>query len=141
MSQTVFDSQLKTSIIGFGRMGPQRELKKVTEKFWKEVAPIGTPESQLAVQAYEKEVEELQVSRWSELKREGLVVIPSGDYSFYDQVLDLAFCCDVIPSRYRVLEAENRSIRTYFAMARGLQQAGVDVPALPMKKWFDTNCT
>ena len=141
MSHTIIESQLKTSIVGFGRMGPQRELKKLTETFWKEACPIGTPESQVAIQAFEKDVEALQIARWKELHQTGVSLVPSGDFSLYDQVLDIAFCFNAIPSRYLNLEPEGRTIRTYFAMARGHQEASVDVPALPMKKWFDTNCT
>lgn len=70
----------------------------------------------------------------------GLDLIPSGDYALYDHVLDTAFLFNVIPQKYQNLE-KTPSVRTYFAMGRGLQEkSGVDVPALPMKKWFDTNC-
>ncbi|KAI1711471.1 cobalamin-independent synthase, catalytic domain-containing protein [Ditylenchus destructor] len=123
-----------SSILGFSRMGPNRELKKRVEAFWKEAAGA-TPD----YAAFENDVKDLQVQRWKALQATGLDLIPSGDYALYDHVLDTAFLFNVIPQKYQNLE-KTPSVRTYFAMGRGLQEkGGVDVPALPMKKWFDTN--
>lgn len=141
---------LSTSIVGFSRMGPNRELKKAIEDFWKN-SPLfstGSPpasDDATLVRAFENQVAELQVQRWLDLKATGLDVLPSNDYSLYDQTLDAAFLFGVIPARYRDLEAtfghSHPTVLSYFAMARGYQVGNNDVPALPMKKWFDTNCT
>jgi len=64
--------------------------------------------------------------------------VPCNDFSLYDHVLDTAFGFDAIPQRYRAL-ADADPLAGYFAMARGRQQDGTDLPALEMTKWFDTN--
>lgn len=43
-----------------------------------------------------------------------------------------------IPERYKHKD-DKVSFKTYFAMARGSQTKDLDVPALEMTKWFDTN--
>jgi 5-methyltetrahydropteroyltriglutamate--homocysteine methyltransferase len=72
------------------------------------------------------------------MKERGIAQIPSNDFSLYDHMLDMAVAVDAIPARYRGI---TDSLTRYFAMARGLQDpdAGIDVPALEMTKWFDTN--
>jgi 5-methyltetrahydropteroyltriglutamate--homocysteine methyltransferase len=64
--------------------------------------------------------------------------VSSNDFSLYDHMLDMAVAVGAIPARYRGLEDP---LSRYFAMARGLQDraVGLDVPALEMTKWFDTN--
>uniref|UniRef100_A0A915EDN8 5-methyltetrahydropteroyltriglutamate--homocysteine S-methyltransferase n=1 Tax=Ditylenchus dipsaci TaxID=166011 RepID=A0A915EDN8_9BILA len=132
------ESAVLSSIVGFSRMGPNRELKKRVETYWKEYGLIGSDQSKQATAVFEKDIEKLQLQRWTYLKETGLDLVPSGDYSLYDHVLDTAFLFNAIPERYSSLET-SPTVRTYFAMARGLQEKGADVPALPMKKWFDTN--
>src|SRR5690606_6076799 len=64
------------------------------------------------------------------------------DFSFYDQVLDLSLTVGAIPARYSsLLNKVDRqyNLDLYFAMARGFQQDGVDVTAMEMTKWLDTN--
>ena len=71
-------------------------------------------------------------------KTNGVDLISSNDFSFYDQVLDTICLLGAIPKRYKWNE-EKVSLKTYFAMARGSQNKELDVPALEMTKWFDTN--
>lgn len=63
-----------------------------------------------------------------------MIIIPAGDFSLYDQMLDMAVALGVVPQRYRSIKDP---LKRYFAMARGLQDLneGVDVPALEMTKW------
>ena len=68
---------------------------------------------------------------------EGIDLIPSNDFSFYDGVLDTVALLNATPARYRKLNVSE--LDTYFAMARGYQKGGKDVKALAMKKWFNTN--
>ncbi|MCR5544139.1 MAG: 5-methyltetrahydropteroyltriglutamate--homocysteine S-methyltransferase [Eubacterium sp.] len=119
---------MKTSVIGYPRIGKNRELKFASEKFFKgEIS----------------EAELLQVA--AEIKKEGLLkqkqaeisFIPSNDFSFYDNVLDAAFLFNIIPARYSALGLSE--LETYFAMARGYQGDKGNVKALAMKKWFNTN--
>ena len=75
---------------------------------------------------------------WKIQKDAGIDLIPSNDASFYDHVLDHLFVFGAIPERYTSIPS---STDKYFAMGRGLQRPaeGIDVPAMEMKKWFDTN--
>jgi 5-methyltetrahydropteroyltriglutamate--homocysteine methyltransferase len=68
----------------------------------------------------------------------GIDLIPSNDFSFYDQVLDTIALVGAIPERYG-FKGGDVSLTDYFAMARGRQADGVDVTAMEMTKWFDTN--
>ncbi|KAJ1718323.1 methionine-synthesizing 5- methyltetrahydropteroyltriglutamate--homocysteine methyltransferase, partial [Coemansia biformis] len=121
---------VKSTILGFPRMGSDRQLKKLVESFW-------------AGKATEQELAEgskaLRAEHWALQTSYGLSEVPVGDFSYYDHVLDAAFAVGIIPERYRQLDVAGT--QAYFAMARGLQDKaiGVDVPSLEMKKWFDTN--
>jgi len=72
-------------------------------------------------------------------------MVPSNDFSLYDQVLDTAMLVGAIPERYQALyHEENNGIQsypidTYFAMARGVQDEEYDISAMEMTKWFNTN--
>lgn len=117
-----------TSIIGFLRVGNLRELKFATEKYFKHQI------SQERLQTVAKEIREKQ---WRLLKENGIDLIPSNDFSFYDTLLDSAALFNIIPSRYKELNLSD--LDTYFAMSRGYQGDHGDVRALAMKKWFNTN--
>lgn len=119
---------MKTSIIGYPRIGEQRELK-----FWIEDYFNG----KMVLEDLKAKAKELKKSQWSFLKESGLEFIPSNDFSFYDGILDTAETLNVIPEKYKVLGLDN--LDTYFAMARGYQGEKGDVKALSMKKWFNTN--
>jgi len=119
---------MKTTIVGYPRIGVNRELKKVVEKYFK--GEIGL--SKLFAKS-----KQLRKKYWLIQKEKGIDYIPSNDFSFYDNMLDMAFLLNVIPKRYKQLDL--LPIDTYFAMARGYQDIEEDVKALPMKKWFNTN--
>src|SRR5690606_17692953 len=80
----------------------------------------------------------LRARHWQLQREAGVDLPPSNDFSLYDHVLDTAFLVDAIPERYRDL-ARHAPLEAYFAMARGLQRPGIDLHALEMTKWFDTN--
>ncbi|AZQ63106.1 5-methyltetrahydropteroyltriglutamate--homocysteine S-methyltransferase [Flammeovirga pectinis] len=123
---------MRTTNLGFPRIGSKRELKKAVERYWK-----GTlDEAQLLAEA-----KEIRLSNWTLQKENQIDIIPSNDFSLYDQVLDLAFTVGAIPQRFKTLQQQGNlsTIDLYFAMARGFQKNGLDVKALSMKKWFDTN--
>ncbi|MEP6907830.1 MAG: 5-methyltetrahydropteroyltriglutamate--homocysteine S-methyltransferase [Pseudoxanthomonas sp.] len=115
--------------LGFPRIGPKRELKRALEAYWRG--------DHSAVQL-ESEARDLRQRHWQLQKDAGADVLPSNDFSLYDHVLDTAFLFDAIPQRYRAL-ADADPLAGYFAMARGAQKEGVDLHALEMTKWFDTN--
>lgn len=74
-------------------------------------------------------------------KTAGIDLIPSNDFSFYDQILDMSLTVGAIPQRYNkvILDKNNSELDLYFAMARGYQKNGLDIIAMEMTKWFDTN--
>jgi 5-methyltetrahydropteroyltriglutamate--homocysteine methyltransferase len=115
--------------LGYPRIGAGRELKRALESHW---AKKSSSEDLLKVGS------ELRCRHWTAMKNKGLNQIPINDFSFYDHVLDMAVAVGAIAPRYRSI---GDPLARYFAMARGLQdrEAGLDVPALEMTKWFDTN--
>lgn len=119
---------LKTNVLGYPRVGANRELKKAEEAYW---AGKATKEELLKTAA------EIRKSNWLLQKEAGIDLIPSNDFSFYDQTLDLSLCVGAIPERYNALK--NDRLDLYFAMAHGYQKNGIDVTAMEMTKWFDTN--
>ncbi len=118
-----------SSCLGYPRMGQNRELKRALEGFW--AGKIA--ESELAEVA-----RSLRARHWLAMREAGIALVPSNDFSLYDHVLDTAVLLGVVPERYRSV---GDPLARYFAMARGLQDpgAGVDLEALEMTKWFDTN--
>lgn len=115
--------------LGFPRIGKDRELKKALEAFWKGKSSEATLIA---------DGKALRARHWKLQQEAGLDHIPSNDFSFYDQVLDMACTLGCVPERYG-WKGGNIDLATYFAMARGSQKDGVDVTAMEMTKWFDTN--
>jgi len=110
-----------TTVLGYPRIGPDRELKRALERYW---AGKIDEAALLAVGR------ELRQRTWLDLRDAGLDSIPSNTFSHYDQVLDTAELFGALPARPGLSPLD-----TYFAAARGVQ----DAPALEMTKWFDTN--
>ncbi|KAK4867515.1 hypothetical protein LT330_001025 [Penicillium expansum] len=119
---------VQSSILGFPRMGRLRDLKKATEAYW---ADKISRDELLA------EGKRLRLEHWKIQKDAGVDIIPSNDFAFYDQVLDHHQLFGTIPERYTKYNLN--PLDEYFAMGRGLQKEGIDVPSLEMVKWFDSN--
>ncbi|MCW9708293.1 5-methyltetrahydropteroyltriglutamate--homocysteine S-methyltransferase [Fodinibius salsisoli] len=125
-----------THNLGYPRIGIQRDLKKLVESYWKDEID----KSELVASS-----EALRVMHWTKQKEAGINLVPSNDFSLYDQVLDTAMLVGAIPDRYQELFQEENDgthsypIDTYFAMARGVQDDEHDIPAMEMTKWFNTN--
>ena len=119
---------MKTSVIGYPRIGALRELKFASEKYFK---------NEITLEELKETAARLRKAHWEIQKQYGVDFIPSNDFSFYDNLLDTAALLNIIPERYRSLGLNEMD--TYFAMARGYQGARGDVKALAMKKWFNTN--
>ncbi|WP_449255603.1 5-methyltetrahydropteroyltriglutamate--homocysteine S-methyltransferase [Bosea sp. (in: a-proteobacteria)] len=136
---------VSVAALGTPRIGPRRELKTALESFW---AGKSDEKSLLETAAG------LRAANWARQKAQGITVIPSNDFSFYDQVLDTSVMVGAIPAIYG-WKGGPVPLGTYFAMARGSQgetephtscgHAHHDhdhhhgVPAQEMTKWFDTN--
>mgnify|MGYP005843013049 CR=1 FL=1 len=115
----------RSANLGFPRIGAKRELKKATEAYWKgDIDRAGL----LDVGA------QIRAANWRLQQAAGIDVIPSNDFSFYDQGLDMAATVGAVPSRFGHAGGPV-DLDTYFAMARGRE----DTPAMEMTKWFDTN--
>lgn len=125
---------VQSSVLGFPRIGAQRELKKTTEAYWS---------GKVSRDELFKVGKEIRANNWKLQQAAGVDVIASNDFSYYDQVLDLSLLLNVVPDRYTKYELE--PIDVLFAMGRGLQRKAtettkaVDVTALEMVKWFDSN--
>ncbi len=117
-----------TNVLGYPRMGAHRELKRAVESFWK-----GEIDSATLKQI----TSQIKRENWLMMKSAGIDLIPSGDFSLYDHILDMTLTVGAIPARYDKLRGDKQSL--YFAMAHGLQNDGNDVIAMEMTKWFDTN--
>jgi 5-methyltetrahydropteroyltriglutamate--homocysteine methyltransferase len=118
-----------SNVSGFPRIGRNRELKFATEAYWRGE----TSAEELAAVA-----REIRLESWRLMQGAGIDLIPSNDFSFYDQVLDAVALVGAVPERYGHGDGEV-DLDTYFAMARGSQSGRLDVTAMEMTKWFDTN--
>jgi len=120
---------LKTASLGFPRIGTNRELKKAVESYWKKTSSITD---------LQKSAAEIRAKNWQTQKAAGIAFIPSNDFSFYDQILDTIALFGAVPDRFK-FNGGNIDLDLYFAMSRGAQRDGIDVIAMEMTKWFDTN--
>ncbi|GLZ40748.1 5-methyltetrahydropteroyltriglutamate--homocysteine S-methyltransferase [Actinokineospora sp. NBRC 105648] len=112
------------TVLGYPRIGPNRELKRAVERYWSGALDESGLRSVAA---------DLRARTWHELTDSGLDSLPGNTFSYYDQVLDTAALFGVVPRRYRDLGLGE--LDTYFAMARGT----AEVAPLELTKWFDTN--
>jgi 5-methyltetrahydropteroyltriglutamate--homocysteine methyltransferase len=122
-----------THNLGFPRIGAQRELKFALEAYWNgrssraELTQLGAA---------------LRQRHWQQQAGLGLDLAPVGDFSFYDQVLDMSFMLGNIPAR--VQGGAGDAFDNYFRVARGRSAPDAacacgGVHAGEMTKWFDTN--
>lgn len=123
---------MKTHNLGYPRIGNNRELKKACEQYWS---------GKISINQLIETGQHIRNNNWKLQKELKIDLIPSNDFSFYDQVLDMTLTLGVIPKRYHkiVSDKSNNELDLYFAMARGYQKNGFDITAMEMTKWFDTN--
>jgi 5-methyltetrahydropteroyltriglutamate--homocysteine methyltransferase len=114
--------------LGYPRFGAKRELKRALERYWS---------GKITEAELLEEGKQLRLTHWQTQASAGIDIIPSNEFSFYDQVLDTTLMVGAMPARYE--ELNTASMEAYFAMARGIQQGEIDIPAMEMTKWFDTN--
>ena len=119
---------MNSSVIGFPRVGKLRELKFASEKYFKQ---------EISTEELEQVAKGLREMHWNLQQAAGISHIPSNDFSYYDNVLDLTVLLNALPENYRQLDLSECD--TYFAAARGYQGVAGDAKALAMKKWFNTN--
>lgn len=112
----------KSYVVGFPRIGEQRELKFALESFWA---------NNISLDELNAVASELKKRHWLYQKAAGIEFISINDFSLYDNMLDTAIMLGAIPPRFGHLSGE----ALYFAMARGSKEA----VAMEMTKWFNTN--
>jgi 5-methyltetrahydropteroyltriglutamate--homocysteine methyltransferase len=138
----VSTSSLPVATLGTPRIGPRRELKIALENFWS-----GKSDEKALLET----AAALRVANWARQHALGVTIIPSNDFSLYDQVLDTSVMVGAIPDIYG-WKCGKVPLATYFAMARGSQGEAHDhacehgdharshgAPTQEMTKWFDTN--
>lgn len=118
----------KSHILGFPRLGPNREYKKVLEQYW---------HSNIALATLEDAGKEIRRQNWRIQERAGLSFVTVGDFAWYDHILNLSLMINVIAPRFTY--GSPVDINTMFRMARGRAPLGKDAHACEMTKWFDTN--
>jgi 5-methyltetrahydropteroyltriglutamate--homocysteine methyltransferase len=121
--QPVTARPFTATITGSPRIGPRRELKRATERYWAHRTSRSELESVAAT---------LRRDTWSQLVAAGLDSVPVNTFSYYDQMLDAAVLLGALPGRVQAVSDE---LDRYFAAARGTD----DIAPLEMTKWFDTN--
>lgn len=119
---------MEKTVVGFPRIGADRELKFWTEQFFAGI---------LDESALSKNAELLRAEHEKAQLDAGIDLFTVNDFSFYDGMLDMAYLLGAVPSRFRSLSLS--PLKTYFAMARGYQGEKGEVKALSMRKWFNTN--
>ncbi len=121
-----------THSLGFPRIGPDRELKRSCERYW--AGKASREDLQATAHRMRSYSRELHLDK-------GIDLVPSNDFSFYDQVLDTCLMTGAVPERFQPLleRSDKDELDLYFAMARGYQQEGYDLIPMEMTKWFDTN--
>lgn len=120
---------ITSHVLGFPRIGAHRELKRAVEDYWSGAID----ENKLLIEG-----KRIYSENWKLQEKSGLSFVTVGDFSWYDQVLDMSTILGVIPERFGAVDGRI-SIDTYFRMARGRAPHGHDTRACEMTKWFDTN--
>ncbi|MGO4180028.1 5-methyltetrahydropteroyltriglutamate--homocysteine S-methyltransferase [Paenibacillus sp. TAF43_2] len=118
-------SKLQNSVLGYPRIGENREWKKALEAFWK-----GDLDETIFLQT----LESIRLNNLKLQKDKGISLIPVNDFTLYDQMLDTAAMFGLVPERFSY-DGGPVPVQTYYAMARGTQEA----QACEMTKWFNTN--
>jgi 5-methyltetrahydropteroyltriglutamate--homocysteine methyltransferase len=125
----ILPTRVLTHNLGFPRIGAQRELKRALEDYWS---------GRLDRAGLQRVGRELRARHWRLQQQAGLDLIPVGDFSFYDHVLDMSALLGAVPERFG-WDGGAVDLDTCFRMARGRAPTGADAPACEMTKWFDTN--
>ncbi|MFB9762570.1 5-methyltetrahydropteroyltriglutamate--homocysteine S-methyltransferase [Ectobacillus funiculus] len=116
---------VKSSNLGYPRIGEKREWKQALEQFWA---------GKLEKEEFLKQIEEIRLQHLQKQHEQGIDLIPVGDFSLYDHVLDTAVMFGLVPKRFKY-SGGKVSLETYFNIARGTTGA----VASEMTKWFNTN--
>lgn len=114
-----------SSVLGYPRIGADREWKKALEAFWA---------GKLAETDFEDKLKEIRLSHLRKQQEQGIDLIPVNDFSYYDHILDMAAMFGIVPKRFSY-EGGIVPLSVYYGIARGTKEAA----ASEMTKWFNTN--
>jgi 5-methyltetrahydropteroyltriglutamate--homocysteine methyltransferase len=115
----------RSHILGFPRIGAQRELKTALESFWR---------GETGEEALLDTGRRLRERHWALQRAAGLSLLTAGDFALYDHVLQQSLLLGAVPARFGS-EAQGLGLGRQFELARG----NASQPAMEMTKWFDTN--
>jgi 5-methyltetrahydropteroyltriglutamate--homocysteine methyltransferase len=121
---------LSTAILGYPRMGANRELKRALESYWR---------GDISADDLHQVGATIRKRNWDYQKKAGIRYIPSNDFSYYDQILDFSCFIGNIPPRFGYVSGPV-DLDLYFSIARGnTKDSSNNQYAAEMTKWFDTN--
>ncbi|MWV42836.1 5-methyltetrahydropteroyltriglutamate--homocysteine S-methyltransferase [Paenibacillus sp. HJL G12] len=115
----------KSSVLGYPRIGAEREWKKALEAFWS---------GKLEEAAFQDKLREIRLNHLRKQQEKGIDIIAVNDFSYYDHVLDTAVMFGIVPKRFSYTGGEV-PLSVYYGIARGTKEAA----ASEMTKWFNTN--
>ncbi|MGM1047226.1 MAG: 5-methyltetrahydropteroyltriglutamate--homocysteine S-methyltransferase [Bacillota bacterium] len=115
----------KSSVLGYPRIGAEREWKKALEAYWS---------GKIEESEFHSKLQEIRLDHLRKQKDKSLDIIPVNDFSYYDHVLDTATMFGIIPKRFSY-EGGVVPLSVYYGIARGTK----DAAASEMTKWFNTN--
>ncbi|EXX87526.1 5-methyltetrahydropteroyltriglutamate--homocysteine methyltransferase [Paenibacillus darwinianus] len=116
---------VRSSVLGYPRIGADREWKKALEAFWS---------GKLEETAFHTQLQEIRLDHLRKQQEKGIDFIPVNDFSYYDHILDTAAMFGMIPQRFPY-EGGVVPLSVYYGIARGTK----DAAASEMTKWFNTN--
>ncbi|EGG36268.1 5-methyltetrahydropteroyltriglutamate--homocysteine S-methyltransferase [Paenibacillus sp. HGF5] len=115
----------KSSVLGYPRIGADREWKKALEAFWA---------GKLEESEFHKQLREIRLNHLRKQQESGIDLIAVNDFSYYDHILDTATMFGIVPKRFPY-EGGIVPLSVYYGIARGTK----DATASEMTKWFNTN--
>ena len=119
--------------LGFPRIGAKRELKFSLERYW---------HGEISQNEFLSQSRERRELNWKIQQDAGVDLLPVGDFSHYDHVLNTTLLLGLVPERFsghKHNEQVNNALDLEFRVARGKAPTGCQCAASDMTKWFNTN--
>ncbi|MTV19211.1 5-methyltetrahydropteroyltriglutamate--homocysteine S-methyltransferase [Staphylococcus delphini] len=114
---------IKTTNLGFPRLGHKREWKKAIEGYWN---------NKITKAELDDTLQQLHRSNLVLQQNCNLDSVPVGDFSLYDHILDTSLLFNIIPTRFQDRDVDDDLL---FDIARGNKSH----VASALVKWFNTN--
>lgn len=114
---------IKTTNLGFPRLGHKREWKKAIESYWN---------NKITKAELDDTLQQLHRSNLVLQQNYNLDSVPVGDFSLYDHILDTSLLFNIIPTRFQDRDVDDDLL---FDIARGNKSH----VASALVKWFNTN--